>query len=119
MLTVVGIEGKTGVSTLVHKAVRSLSKLVSRTYVQTCEKCLLTINENIVVHKLCFCSGATDERSNVWSLYQQYFGFKALRELLGLTPSAHSKQIVNMALNLTDNLELSNARLSRAVCNVI
>ena len=35
----------------------------------------------------------------------------------GLTPQ--SKQIVKMALNLTDNLELSNARLSRAVCNVI
>jgi len=43
----------------------------------------------------------------VWNLYQQYFGFKALRELLGLTPSAQSKQIVKIALNLTDNLELS------------
>jgi len=68
---------------------------------------------------LCFYSGTTDERSNVWSLYQQYFGIEALRELLGLTPSTQSKQIVKMALNLTDNLELSNARLSRAVCNVI
>ena len=77
---------------LCTKAVRILSKLVSRTYVNTCEKCLLTTN--IVVHKLCFCSSTTDERSNVWNLYQQYFGFKALRELLGLTPSAQSKQIV-------------------------
>ena len=101
------------------RAVRILSKLVKRRYVQTCEKCLLTTNENIVVHTLCFCSGTTDERSNVWSLYQQYFGIKALRELLGLTSSAQSKQIVKMALNSTDNLKISNARLSRAICNVI
>jgi len=80
MLTVVGIEEKTRVSTLVLKS--GSGKLVSRTYVQTCEKCLLTINENIVVHKLCFCS-----------LYQEYFGFKALRELLGLTPSAQYGQV--------------------------
>ena len=91
MLTVVGIEEKTRVSTLVLKS--GSGKLVSRTDVQPCEKCLLTINENIVVHKLCFCSGNTDERSNVWSLYQEYFGFKALRELLGLTPSAQYGQV--------------------------
>ena len=91
---------------ILTETVLVLSKLVSSTYVQTCEKCSLTTYKSIVVHKMCFCSGTTDERSSVWSLYRQHFGIKASRELLGMTPSAQFRHIVKMALNLTDNLEL-------------
>ena len=48
---------------------------------------------NSVVLMLCFCISTTEER-----LYQQYFGFKGLRELLVMTPSQQSRHVVQVSI---------------------